>query len=72
MELGKSLVFVGGTIALIGCIVLFTDKFHWFGTLFGDFIYESKNMKIYAPLSSMLIISLILSLIISILTKIFK
>ena len=72
MDIGKSLIFIGSITLVIGCIILFSDKFHWFGSLFGDFKYESKNMKIYAPLSSMLIISLVLSVIINIIIKIFK
>ena len=73
MELGKTLFFIGAITAFMGiAIYLFGDKISWFGNLFGDFKYESKNMKFYAPITSMLLLSIILSFLINILMKIFK
>ena len=73
MELGKNLLFISSIITFTGLLIyLFGDKFPWFGNLFGDFKYESKNMKIYAPLTSMLLISILLSFFINILIKLFK
>jgi len=73
MELGKTLFFIGSIIAFTGIVIyLFGDKISWFGNLFGDFKYESKNMKFYAPITSMLLLSVILSFLINILIKIFK
>jgi len=73
MELGKNLLFIGSIITFMGLLIyIFGDKFPWFGNLFGDFKYESKNMKFYAPITSMLLLSLALSFLINILMKIFK
>ena len=73
MELGKNLLFIGSIITFMGlAIYLFGDKFSWFGNLLGDFKYESKNMKFYAPITSMFLLSIILSFLINILIKIFK
>ena len=73
MELGKNLLFIGSIITFMGLVIyLFGDKFSWFGNLFGDFKYESKNMKFYAPITSMLILSLALSFLINIFSNHFK
>tara|TARA_B100000029_G_C17303841_1_gene861728 strand:- start:131 stop:352 length:222 start_codon:yes stop_codon:yes gene_type:complete len=73
MEFGRNLFFAGSIIAFMGLIIyFFGDKFSWFGNLFGDFKYESKNMKFYAPITSMLLLSVVLSFVINILIKIFK
>jgi len=73
MELGKNLLFIGSIITFMGLVIyLFGDKFSWFGNLFGDFKYESKNMKFYAPITSMFLLSIVLSFFINILIKIFK
>ena len=73
MELGKNLLFIGSIITFMGLVIyLFGDKFSWFGNLFGDFKYESKNMKFYAPITSMFLLSIVLSFLINILIKIFK
>ena len=73
MELGKNLLFIGSIITFAGLFIyLFGDKFSWFGNLFGDFKYESKNIKFYAPITSMILLSLVLTILINILIKIFK
>ena len=73
MELGKNLLFIGSIITFTGLFIyLFGDKFSWFGNLFGDFKYESKNIKFYAPITSMILLSLVLTILINILIKIFK
>ena len=73
MELGKNLLFIGSIITFTGLLIyMFGDKFSWFGNLFGDFKYESKNMKFYAPITSMLLLSIALSFLVNILMKIFK
>ncbi len=73
MELGKNLLFIGSIITFMGLIIyLFGDKFSWFGSLFGDFKYETKNVKFYAPITSMFILSIALSVLVNILIKIFK
>ena len=73
MELGKNLLFIGFIIMFSGLVIfLFGDKLSWFGNLFGDFKYESKSIKVYAPITSMLLLSLLLSFLVNILIKIFK
>ena len=73
MELGKNLLFIGSIITFMGLIIyLFGDKTSWFGNLFGDFKYETKNIKFYAPITSMFLLSIAFSVLINILIKIFK
>jgi hypothetical protein len=61
---GKIIFFVGLGIALIGLIVwLFGNKLNWFGNLPGDIRVERSNFKFYAPIVSMLLLSIFLSLI---------
>ena len=73
MEIGKSLITTSVFILFIGLIFyLFGDKFGFLGHLPGDFKYESKNIKFFSPITSMLIISLFLSLIINIIMRFFR
>ena len=53
-------------------IYIFEDKLGFLGHLPGDFKYETKNVKLFLPITSMLIISLIFSLIINIFTRFLK
>ncbi|RDC63917.1 DUF2905 domain-containing protein [Adhaeribacter pallidiroseus] len=61
---GKYLVFLG--LILVGVGLLFWlagNRFNWFGHLPGDIRIEKPNFKFYAPLTSMLLISILFSFI---------
>lgn len=48
------------------------DKMTWFGNLPGDIHYKKDKFQIYAPLASMLLLSLVLGLIMWIARKIME
>lgn len=60
--IGKTLIVAGIALTVIGLLVTFAgDKFGWFGNLPGDIKHKSKNVSVYAPWVSMLLISALLS-----------
>ena len=59
--MGKILVTFGLILISAGVIIhFFGDKLSWFGNFIGDFSYKGKNMRIYFPFSSMLVVSIVL------------
>jgi len=55
-------MIIGGLLVLIGLVVwLAGDKLRFLGRLPGDIRYESQNVRVYVPITTMLIISLLLS-----------
>jgi len=65
------LVVVAG-VFLIGLGVLIcSGAMGWFGKLPGDIRYRSDHVQFYAPIVSMLIISLVLSLLFYLLRRFF-
>lgn len=58
---GLMLVVAGLGLAVVGLLV-WAGAFSWFGRLPGDIRVESGNTRFYAPLASMLLISVLLSL----------
>ncbi|HWS86854.1 MAG TPA: DUF2905 family protein [Pyrinomonadaceae bacterium] len=59
------------TLVLLVVPLLFSRKLSWFGRLPGDIRYEGRRTRVYAPLASMLLLSLILSLALSLLSAFF-
>ncbi|MGB9911477.1 MAG: DUF2905 domain-containing protein [Microgenomates group bacterium] len=62
INLGIILIFVGGIFWLLG-------KLPFIGKLPGDIIIKKENFSFYAPLGTMLLLSLILSLIFTLISN---
>jgi Protein of unknown function (DUF2905) len=66
------LVVVVAGIVLVGLgVLIYSGALRWFGKLPGDIRYESDHAQFYAPIVSMLIISLVLSLLFYLLRRFF-
>ncbi|RNI29112.1 DUF2905 domain-containing protein [Rufibacter latericius] len=62
--LGKYLVILGIVIVVIGLIIWVAGpKMGWFGHLPGDVRVERPGFKIFAPFTTMLLLSILLSLV---------
>ena len=73
VNIGKILVVVCLFSVVCGLIIiLFGNKLSWFGNTLFDFKYESDNTKIYAPIGSMLFLSIAMSLIFNFILRFFK
>jgi hypothetical protein len=63
-ELGKALLGLGALIALIGALLLLAGRFGLpLGRLPGDFAYRGKNVSVFIPIGTSILISLVLSAI---------
>ncbi|PMP63484.1 MAG: DUF2905 domain-containing protein [Sulfurihydrogenibium sp.] len=72
-SIGKSLVFIGLLIMLIGLMFIFFEKLPFnIGRLPGDILIKRDNFTFYFPLTTSIIISVILSLVFILLSKISK
>jgi len=67
---GLSILLVLAILLFVGFLV-FSRKPSWFGRLPGDVRYERRRTRVYAPLTSMLLLSLALSLALILLSAIF-
>ncbi|MER2997705.1 DUF2905 domain-containing protein [Pontibacter populi] len=69
---GKYIVIVGVIIVVVGLLIWFAgDKMNWFGNLPGDIKVEKKNVRIYFPITTMLLLSALLSLLLWVFRKFF-
>jgi magnesium-transporting ATPase (P-type) len=70
-QIGKYIIITGVAIVIIGLIIYFAgNKLQWFGNLPGDIKVKRENFSLYAPITSMILISAILSFILWLVSKI--
>lgn len=67
--LGKLLMGLGGIIFVLGVLVLFLGKIPFLGKLPGDILIQKKNIWIYFPLTTSLLLSILLTLFLYIFHK---
>ena len=72
-EIGKSIIFIGIIIVIIGVVLLYSDRLPFnLGKLPGDISYKKENFSFYFPITTSIIISIVLSLVFYIFGKFFR
>lgn len=68
--MGKTLIVMGLLLAAVGAFLLLAGKLDLpFGKLPGDITYQKKNLTVFAPFGSMLLISIVITLILNIFSR---
>jgi len=69
-QIGKILIFTGIILVIAGLIIYFAgDKFSWLGHLPGDIRIVKENVKIYIPITTMILVSIVLSVVLYIIRR---
>jgi hypothetical protein len=68
--LGLLIVALGAAAVLVGLLVL-AGGLGWFGRLPGDLRWGSGGVRVYVPLTSMLLVSVLLSLVLWLVCRFF-
>lgn len=72
-NLGKLIVSIGIVLILVGLSLwFFAGKLGWLGHLPGDIRVERPGFSFYAPITTMIIISIILSILLSVINRFFR
>ena len=69
--LGPLLVGVGLLLVVVG-LVAWAGGLSWFGRLPGDLRYERGAVRVFAPIASMLLVSLVLTLALAAARRFFR
>ncbi|WP_279010905.1 DUF2905 domain-containing protein [Synergistes jonesii] len=69
-QIGKMLIAAGLLLAALGVCLIAAGKLNIpFGKLPGDITYQKKNLTVFAPFGTMLVVSVILTLILNIFSR---
>jgi len=72
-SLGKAIVGIGIVLIIVGLLIWFLGgRLGWFGNLPGDIRVEGERFRFYAPITSMIILSIVLSIVLSLISRFFK
>lgn len=71
-HIGRLLIILGIILVILGLIIYFAgNRFSWIGHLPGDIRIERDNIRVYIPITTMILISIVISLIIYLARKLF-
>ncbi|HKY09044.1 MAG TPA: DUF2905 domain-containing protein [Candidatus Binatia bacterium] len=62
-ELGKTLIFFGAILLVVGVLLSFAGKLPWLGNLPGDITIQRERFTFYLPITTCILISVIISLV---------
>jgi hypothetical protein len=71
-DLGRLLIITGGGLLLLGLILLLAGRIPGLGQLPGDISVERGNFRFYAPLGTMVVLSIILTIVINIVARMMR
>jgi hypothetical protein len=63
-QLGRSLIALGALLAIVGVALLLGERFG-LGRLPGDLVVKRKNVSVYFPIVSSLVVSVVLTLLLN-------
>jgi hypothetical protein len=70
--IGRLLITSGVLLLIVGLILALGGKIPFLGRLPGDIVFRKDGFTFFAPIVTMLIISLLLTIIINIILRIFR
>ena len=69
-QLGRTLLFIGLLLALAGVVIILAGKQNLpLGKLPGDITYHKKNLTVFAPFGTMIIVSVVLTIVLNIISR---
>ena len=71
-DLGRWLMIIGVLIFFVGLIMALAGRIPWLGHLPGDIAVERGNFRFYAPIGTMLLLSLLLTLLLNLVARFFR
>jgi hypothetical protein len=71
-QTGKALIIIGIILVIAGIIIYFAgNKLNWLGHLPGDINIVRENVRIFFPITTMILLSAFISLIMYLIRKFF-
>jgi hypothetical protein len=70
--LARWMIYAGVGLVLLGALVWGVGRFIDIGQLPGDLSYEGERVRIYAPITTMIVLSIILTIVLNLIIRFFR
>lgn len=71
-DLGRITITIGIVLTVLGSVLWFFGKLPFLGKLPGDIFIQKDNFSFYAPVATMIILSIFLSIILTVIANLKK
>lgn len=71
-EIGRLLMIAGAGMFLVGLLIVVGGRFTWFGNLPGDIVIKRDNFTLYAPVATMILVSILLTVLVNVIGRLFR
>lgn len=71
-DMAKLLMFMGAGLFIVGMLFYFGARLPWFGNLPGDVVVKRDNFTLYAPIGTMIVVSILLTILINVIGRLFR
>ncbi len=72
LDMGRWLMILGGILFVMGFVVFLAGRIPGMGQLPGDIRIERDNFTLYAPLGTMLLLSVVLTIVINLIARFWR
>jgi hypothetical protein len=70
--LGRGLIYLGLGLVVVGGLVWALGHVLDLGNLPGDLVYEGDDVRVYAPIGTMIVLSIVLTLLLNLALRLFR
>ena len=71
-SLGRLLIIFGVVVLLLGVALVLLGKVPFLGRLPGDFVFHRDGFTLFAPITTMIIVSLVLTILVNLFFRFFR
>jgi hypothetical protein len=71
-DMGRILMITGGGIFVLGLLLVLAGRIPGLGQLPGDITIQRDNFTLYAPLGTMIVVSIVLTLVVNLIARFWR
>jgi hypothetical protein len=71
-DMARLLMILGAGVFFVGVLFFFGARLPWFGNLPGDIIVKRDNFTLFAPIGTMIIVSIVLTIVLNVIGRLFR